>query len=72
MIMKDAHHPRYTPLAKVPGDAILTAGAKRFADSKDNAARLDINRDSSARTRTPRNRSATLKPPISKTFPPSV
>lgn len=53
MIMKDAHHPRYTPLAKVPGDAILTAGAKRFADSKDNAARLDINRDSSARTRTP-------------------
>jgi hypothetical protein len=45
---KDAHHPRYTPLIKVPDTAILTAGAKRFADSHDDVAWLDINRDSSA------------------------
>jgi ectoine hydroxylase len=31
---KESHHPRYTPLAKVPNSAIQEAGLKRFADSK--------------------------------------
>jgi ectoine hydroxylase len=31
---KESHHPRYTPLAKVPDSAIQEAGLKRFADSK--------------------------------------
>ncbi|MBL8239821.1 MAG: phytanoyl-CoA dioxygenase family protein [Bryobacterales bacterium] len=45
---KDAHHPRYTPLAKVDDSAILAAGEKRFADSASDVAWLDINRDASA------------------------
>jgi len=47
---KDAHHPRYTPLTKVPDAEILAAGAKRFVDSTQDVAWLDINRDASART----------------------
>ena len=50
---KDAHHPRYTPLIKVPDTAILAAGAKRFADSHEDVAWLDINRDASATTLAP-------------------
>jgi ectoine hydroxylase len=45
---KDAHHPRYTPLAKVEDSAILAAGERRFADSATDVAWLDINRDASA------------------------
>src|SRR5580698_4827082 len=32
---KEAHHPCYTPLHKVPDSAILEAGSKRFSDSKE-------------------------------------
>lgn len=46
---KDAHHPRYTPLEKVPDGAIVEAGAKRFGDSESDVAWLDINRDASAK-----------------------
>jgi ectoine hydroxylase len=31
---KESHHPRYTPLKKVPDNAIMEAGLKRFADSQ--------------------------------------
>ena len=46
---EDAHHPRYTPLEKVPDGAILEAGARRFGDSASDVAWLDINRDASAK-----------------------
>ena len=35
---KESHHPRYTPLHKVPDSAILEAGLKRFADSTEDVA----------------------------------
>jgi ectoine hydroxylase len=38
---KESHHPRYTPLAKVPESAILEAGLKRFGDSSANVAWLE-------------------------------
>ncbi len=47
---KEAHHPRYTPLKKVPDSAILDAGLKRFADSDSNVAWLDDKEDQSARS----------------------
>src|SRR5581483_2467010 len=37
---KEAHHPRYTPLHKVPDSAIKEAGLKRFADSHADVAWL--------------------------------
>ena len=43
----DSHHPRYTPLAIVPDEAILEAGLHRFANFGE--AFLDPARDSSAR-----------------------
>ena len=49
---KDAHHPRYTPLGKVADSEILAAGARRFADSAEDVAWLEINRDASTRTLT--------------------
>jgi len=45
----ESHHPRYTPLAKVPVSAIREAGLKRFSDDSDNAAWLDDSKDLSAR-----------------------
>jgi hypothetical protein len=47
---KDSHHPRYTPLQKVPDSAIKAAGLKRFADSSADVAWLEARRDSSARS----------------------
>ena len=47
---KEAHHPRYTPLHKVPDSAILEAGLKRFSDSAANVAWLDDKEDKSARS----------------------
>lgn len=47
---KDAHHPRYTPMAKVADTEILAAGERRFADSAEDVAWLDIKRDASTRT----------------------
>jgi ectoine hydroxylase len=43
---KESHHPRYTPLVKVPDDEIRKAGLKRFGEDSDGW--LDPNRDSSA------------------------
>jgi ectoine hydroxylase len=46
---KEAHHPRYTPLKKVPDSAIKEAGLKRFGDSQADVAWLDEKEDQSAR-----------------------
>ena len=46
---KDSHHPRYTPLGKVPDAAIKEAGLRRFADSRSDVAWLESSRDKSAR-----------------------
>jgi ectoine hydroxylase len=46
---KESHHPRYTPLAKVPDSAIREAGVKRFAEaSTQDVAWLDPQKDQSA------------------------
>src|SRR6201997_4306265 len=47
---KESHHPRYTPLEKVPDAAILQAGLKRFGDTEgdDDAAWLSPGADHSA------------------------
>ncbi len=45
---KEAHHPRYTPLHKVPDSAILEAGQRRFSDS--DVAWMDDKADQSARS----------------------
>ena len=47
---KEAHHPRYTPLQKVPDSAIREAGLKRFSDSTANVAWLEQEKDQSARS----------------------
>ncbi|WP_321473344.1 phytanoyl-CoA dioxygenase family protein [uncultured Paludibaculum sp.] len=47
---KDSHHPRYTPLNKVPDTAILQAGLRRFGDSASDVAWLEAARDESARS----------------------
>lgn len=46
---KEAHHPRYTPLAKVDDSMIREVGIKRFEDAGD-VAWLDPNRDASAKS----------------------
>jgi hypothetical protein len=51
---KESHHPRYTPLSKVPDSAIKEAGLKRFADSGSDVAWLDVVRDRSARSLGPK------------------
>lgn len=47
---KESHHPRYTPLVKVPDSAIREAGLKRFADSQADVAWLEDTKDESARS----------------------
>jgi ectoine hydroxylase len=47
---KEHHHPRYTPLSKVPDSAIREAGLRRFSDSTANVAWLDHKEDKSARS----------------------
>jgi Phytanoyl-CoA dioxygenase (PhyH) len=47
---KELHHPRYTPLHKVPDSAILEVGLKRFADSTEDVAWLEAKKDQSARS----------------------
>jgi hypothetical protein len=44
---KESHHPRYTPLHKVPDSEILAVGSKRFTDS-DESVWLDTKEDVSA------------------------
>lgn len=45
---KDSHHPRYTPLEKVPDSAIVEVGIKRFEDDVSDVAWLDPEADASA------------------------
>jgi hypothetical protein len=45
---KDSHHPRYTPLAKVPDSAVREVGLKRFGDSATEVGWLEAARDRSA------------------------
>ncbi|MGB6431347.1 MAG: phytanoyl-CoA dioxygenase family protein [Candidatus Acidiferrales bacterium] len=45
---KESHHPRYTPLIKVPDSEIKKAALKRFGESNDDAAWLDKKEDKSA------------------------
>ena len=47
---KESHHPRYTPLKKVPDDLIKKVGIKRFEDDTANVAWLENNKDLSARS----------------------
>ncbi len=47
---KEAHHPRYTPLKKVPDSAIREAGLRRFADTNADVAWLESSKDESARS----------------------
>jgi ectoine hydroxylase len=47
---KEHHHPRYTPLRKVPDSAIREAGLRRFSDSAANVAWLNHVEDKSARS----------------------
>jgi hypothetical protein len=45
---KESHHPRYTPLVKVPDSAVREAGTRRFADSASEVGFLDPAEDRSA------------------------
>jgi ectoine hydroxylase-related dioxygenase (phytanoyl-CoA dioxygenase family) len=45
---KEAHHPRYTPLKKVPDAMIKKVGLKRSADDQSNVAFLEVKKDASA------------------------
>ncbi len=45
---KDHHHPRYTPLSKVPESAIREAGMRRFSDSATKVSWLNEAEDQSA------------------------
>ena len=47
---KESHHPRYTPLKKVPDAAILEVGAKRFGAADEDAGFLIPSEDASARS----------------------
>jgi len=47
---KESHHPRYTPLSKVPDSAIREAGLRRFSDTTADVAWLEEQKDQSART----------------------
>jgi ectoine hydroxylase-related dioxygenase (phytanoyl-CoA dioxygenase family) len=54
---KESHHPRYTPLAKVPDSAIREVGLKRFADADADVAWLVPAEDVSARSLADKNQS---------------
>ena len=45
---KESHHPRYTPLVKVPDSEIMSSGMKRFGAPESSDLWLDPNRDASA------------------------
>lgn len=47
---KESHHPRFTPLHKVPDSAIKKVRLKRFADSDADVAWLEEAKDQSARS----------------------
>ncbi len=47
---KESHHPRYTPLRKVPNEAIKEAGLRRFGDADTEIDWLQTQEDESARS----------------------
>jgi ectoine hydroxylase-related dioxygenase (phytanoyl-CoA dioxygenase family) len=47
---KESHHPRYTPLHKVPDAAIKEAGLRRFIDGHMDVGWIDPATDKSARS----------------------
>src|SRR3954471_5954206 len=47
---KESHHPRYTPLLKVPDSAVRDAGLSRFGDSTADVGWLEAAKDQSAST----------------------
>ncbi len=47
---KESHHPRYTPLHKVPDSAIKQTGLRRFSDSQTDVAWHEKEKDQSARS----------------------
>ena len=47
---KESHHPRYTPLIKVPDTEIRNAGRKRFSESQNDAVWLEPSKDLSVGT----------------------
>jgi ectoine hydroxylase-related dioxygenase (phytanoyl-CoA dioxygenase family) len=47
---KESHHPRYTPLHKVPDSAMKETGLRRFADTQTDVAWLQDAADRSARS----------------------
>ena len=47
---KESHHPRYTPLHKVPDSRIRETGLRRFADTQADVAWLEQTKDQSARS----------------------
>lgn len=47
---KESHHPRYTPLKKVPDSMIKISGLKRFSDADADSAWLNPQADVSARS----------------------
>lgn len=47
---KESHHPRYTPLKKVPDSAILESGLLRFTDSQSDVSWLQVEKDVSAKS----------------------
>ena len=49
ILIKESHHPRYTPLEKVENAAICRVGMKRFADSSSDVAFLDPKDDLSVK-----------------------
>ena len=52
---KESHHPRYTPLAKVPDNAIKDVGIRRFADDASDVAWLDVQVERAGRSLPERN-----------------
>jgi len=48
--LRESHHPRYTPLHKVPDSAIKETGLRRFADTQTDVAWLEGEKDRSARS----------------------
>jgi ectoine hydroxylase-related dioxygenase (phytanoyl-CoA dioxygenase family) len=51
---RESHHPRYTPLVKVPDSSIREYGQRRFAADEDQSVWLAEDRDRSAQSLTPR------------------
>jgi hypothetical protein len=45
---KESHHPRYTPLVRVPDSAVREAGLRRFAESDRDVGWLEVKQDQSA------------------------